>query len=154
MSILASSHWLVAVPNELGSAKTTADRFRTALSLKGNVGEVSPFEVPAMKVGTLDSLLSLADDLARADAFAEGVVRKVERQIAEAHTASKLADLAKAGVAAGGEDRDRGAAAIAPLEFRAGGLPVAEYVKKFTWDSEQYDAKVRTLGGGWGVGAS
>ena len=97
-----------------------------------------------MKVGTLDSLLSLADELARADTFAEGVVRKVERQISEAHVATKLAELSKGAGAgpAGGEDRAAGVN-IPPLEFRAGGLPSAEYVRKFAWDAEQYDAKVR-----------
>lgn len=33
---LTASHWLVAVPNELGSAKATADRFASAISSRGS----------------------------------------------------------------------------------------------------------------------
>lgn len=34
-SYLASSHWLVGVPNELGSVKATVDRFTSAILTVG-----------------------------------------------------------------------------------------------------------------------
>jgi len=45
--------------------------------------DLSYFKIPALKVGTLDALMQLSDDLNRIDAFIEGVVRKIERQYSE-----------------------------------------------------------------------
>jgi len=76
-----------------------------------------------MKVGTLDSLMSLADELGKADSYVEGVTRKAERSLADAYAASEA-----------------GAPAL-----RVGNLPVADAAKRFSWDREQFDPQVRSL---------
>lgn len=42
-----------------------------------------PHPPPVMKVGTLDSLMQLSDDLVRIDMLVENMVRKVEKQYQE-----------------------------------------------------------------------
>jgi hypothetical protein len=41
------------------------------------------FHIPDLRVGTLDSLLALSDDLTKANSVVEGVTHKVKRQIDE-----------------------------------------------------------------------
>ncbi|KAG7985003.1 hypothetical protein I3843_03G002700 [Carya illinoinensis] len=41
------------------------------------------FNIPNLHVGTLDSLLSLSDDLVKSNSFVEGVTHKIRRQIEE-----------------------------------------------------------------------
>lgn len=88
------------------------------------VAEVTAWDVPAMKVGTLDSLMSLSDELGKADSYIEGVTRKAERSIADAFITSSDASAAT---------------------LRVGKLPVADAIKRFSWDREQFDPQVRGL---------
>jgi len=81
-----------------------------------------------MKVGTLDSLMALGDEIGRADAYCEGVVRKTERQVVESYYATKAA-------ASGGEGGSGEAGGAAEtLRMRVNGTPVGEYIKRWTWD--------------------
>jgi V-type H+-transporting ATPase subunit C len=136
-SYLSSSHWIVAVPNELGSAKAALDCFAKGMLEAGagrNLGDVCALEVPQMKVGSLDMLMALSDELSRADSFVENVVRKVERQVVDTHLATK----------AGEANRATGNAtpvAVAPLPFLIDGIPVNDYIRRFLWDSEQFDSR-------------
>jgi V-type H+-transporting ATPase subunit C len=41
------------------------------------------FEVPSLTVGTLDTLMTLSDDLVKTDGVVEQTVRKIERTTAE-----------------------------------------------------------------------
>ncbi|KAF2301802.1 hypothetical protein GH714_029431 [Hevea brasiliensis] len=47
------------------------------------VGSSPTFNIPNLRVGTLDSLLSLSDDLLKSNSFIEGVSHKIRRQIEE-----------------------------------------------------------------------
>lgn len=87
-----------------------------------------------MKVGSLDMLMAISDELARADSYAETVVRKVERQIVDTHIASRPAADERRG--------DATPAPFAPAPFLVDGLGVHEYIKRFAWDAEQFDSKV------------
>jgi V-type H+-transporting ATPase subunit C len=50
-----------------------------------------PFEIPdSFKIGSLDSLVTLSDDLTKLDTQIESVIRKVERQYMELDTANPL----------------------------------------------------------------
>ena len=42
---------------------------------------VGVLNVPTLKVGTLDSLMSLSDDLERVDRYVESVVHRLEKEI-------------------------------------------------------------------------
>ena len=59
---------------------------QSAAALKSAVAElatVTPFKVPAnqLRVGTLDSLMSLSDDLVKMDSLAEATVTKMYKQL-------------------------------------------------------------------------
>ncbi|KAG1367571.1 putative B3 domain-containing protein LFL1 [Cocos nucifera] len=77
---------------------------------------VDEFNTPDLRVGTLDSLLALSDDLAKSNAFIEGVSHKIRRQIEDLERAS--------GVEGGALTVD--------------GVPVDSYLTRFVWDEAKY----------------
>eukprot|EP01114_Cavostelium_apophysatum_P015435 TRINITY_DN419_c0_g1_i1.p1 TRINITY_DN419_c0_g1~~TRINITY_DN419_c0_g1_i1.p1 ORF type:complete len:377 (-),score=122.09 TRINITY_DN419_c0_g1_i1:67-1197(-) len=75
------SYWLISAP------KTREDTFNT-LNNRTNVDEPLSvknykFAVPDLKVGTLDSLMSLSDELHKSDTLVENVTRKIAQQLLE-----------------------------------------------------------------------
>ena len=86
------------------------------------------WDVPVMKVGTLDSLMLLSDDLSRTDGLIEGIARKAERALGDAYAASSAPGSGKGGPAPA---------------LRVGALTVADAIKRFAWDQEQFDPQVR-----------
>ena len=55
------------------------------------------FEVPSLTVGTLDTLMTLSDDLVKTDSVVEQTVRKIER------TTGELFDRKSSELTVGGE---------------------------------------------------
>lgn len=70
------SYLLIAVPTDK-TGKKTRDKLRTAVEKCSH--SVSDFKIPALKVGTLDSLMQLSDELLKVDTFGEQVSKKIER---------------------------------------------------------------------------
>ena len=58
------------------------------------------FEVPSLTVGTLDTLMTLSDDLVKTDTIVEQTVRKIEKTTAE------LFDRKASELSVGGEFRN------------------------------------------------
>ena len=77
------------------------------------ITEMFKFEVPSLTVGTLDTLMSLSDELHKTDALIEGIVRKIEKT---------AADL-----------QERRA-----VDLSVGGIPSHRYIQQFAWDSAKY----------------
>lgn len=75
------------------------------------------FEVPALSVGTLDTLMNLSDEMGKTDQIVEGIVRKIEK------TADDLAER-------------RGG-----VEMSVGGVPATRYIQQFAWDSAKYPSR-------------
>ena len=69
--------WAIAVKsdNDMGQLKNTVAEYANC----------TPFKVPAqgLRVGTLDSLMSLSDDLGKMDLLAEATVAKMYKQLLE-----------------------------------------------------------------------
>lgn len=110
------------------------------------LADVSIFPIPSMKVGPFETLLSLSDELGRADTYCEGVVRRAERAVADSYVASKQAAevIAKArrAAAAGGAADDAVPAAPSsypPLALRVENKTVSGYLREWAWDSEAWD---------------
>eukprot|EP00574_Skeletonema_japonicum_P005873 CAMPEP_0201714072 /NCGR_PEP_ID=MMETSP0593-20130828/682_1 /ASSEMBLY_ACC=CAM_ASM_000672 /TAXON_ID=267983 /ORGANISM="Skeletonema japonicum, Strain CCMP2506" /LENGTH=423 /DNA_ID=CAMNT_0048203303 /DNA_START=100 /DNA_END=1371 /DNA_ORIENTATION=+ len=76
-------------------------------------GEMFKLEVPSLMVGTLDSLMTLSDDLGKTDSIIESIVRKVEKSSME--LAGKKA-----------------------TELTVGGVPSTRYIQQFAWDYAKY----------------
>ncbi len=71
--------WFVSAPSNNGSMWTT---------LQDNTGSLShnsKLSIPKLRAGTLDSLMTLSDDLIKHDHVVEAAVRKIERQMADFH---------------------------------------------------------------------
>ena len=70
----------------LWAIATRGDQSASALKSElAQYASVSPFKVPAqgLRVGTLDSLMSLSDDLTKMDVLAEATVTKLYKQLQE-----------------------------------------------------------------------
>ncbi|GMI22648.1 hypothetical protein TeGR_g10551 [Tetraparma gracilis] len=126
---MSTTYNFVCVPNGADGPETAFRNLSRAGSLAGNPpGDLSRLEVPTFLVGTLDSLMTLSDELGRVDQGIEAAVKKVERA---------YSDLAGAG---------------ASLSV-AGQSPQA-YVQQFAWDYAKFPHRrslrdlVALVGGG------
>ncbi|XP_021765139.1 V-type proton ATPase subunit C-like [Chenopodium quinoa] len=112
---MATRYWMVSLPVQT-SASTLWSQLQDSISKQSFDTPLYRFNVPNLRVGTLDSLLSLADDLLKANAFVEGVTHKIRRQIEELERSS--------GVEGGGLTVD--------------GVPIDSYLTRFVWDEAKY----------------
>ncbi|XP_068722243.1 V-type proton ATPase subunit C-like [Montipora capricornis] len=111
-----SEYWLISAPGD----KTPQ---QTYISLKGRMTGLSPvfqLHLPELKVGTLDTLVGLSDDLGKLDAFVESVTRKL---------AHYMVDVLE-------EHQDR-----VMENLLANGQDLPSFVTKFQWDSAKYPIK-------------
>ena len=74
---MSNSRWLIAVPYE---AKEHESREELRRSLN-RIADVYPVVLPqhVLKVGTLDSLVGISDELVKLDENVNGLIKRVER---------------------------------------------------------------------------
>lgn len=111
-----AEYWLISAPGD----KTPQ---QTYTNLKGKMTGLSPvfqLQLPELKVGTLDTLVGLSDDLGKLDGFVESVTRKL---------AHYMADVLE-------EHQDR-----VRENLLANGQDLSNFVTKFQWDSAKYPIK-------------
>jgi len=68
--------WIISAPGDK-TPQQTFDRLNKATAGQGGTASLShnyKFHIPDLKVGTLDSLIGLTDELGKLDTFAEGCV--------------------------------------------------------------------------------
>ena len=82
----------------------------------GDLSQNWRFELPDLRVGSLDALLTLSDDLMRVNAVVEGVVHKLRRQATEVI----------------GEDSD-----VLTINQR----PVGSFLTSFAWDEAKFPSR-------------
>jgi len=110
-----SELWLVSVPGE---------QYNHINSLSGDLcGIKSEMKLPELKVGTLDQLIQLSDELSKADAFGESVCRKVS---------GCMLDIL---------DGDK-AQASEHLRMNNGKDSANMWVTKFKWDAAKFPSRV------------
>eukprot|EP00898_Chlorokybus_atmophyticus_P008580 jgi/Chlat1/8723/Chrsp9S08577 len=83
-------YWLISVPVE-GTRDNTWDSLQNKTVYERDLAQNHKFNIPELRVGTLDALLTLSDELQKVNGFVEGVTGKIKRQ---------LEDLDRAGVSA------------------------------------------------------
>ncbi|KAH8959943.1 hypothetical protein BDL97_06G103700 [Sphagnum fallax] len=110
-----SKYILVSLPLQ-GSAFSAWENLQRGISKIAFDIPTYKFHIPDLRVGTLDSLLALSDDLTKANSVVEGVTHKVKRQIDE---------LERVAIA------DSSALAV-------DGVPIDSYVTRFSWDEAKY----------------
>uniref|UniRef100_A0A915BRL6 V-type proton ATPase subunit C n=1 Tax=Parascaris univalens TaxID=6257 RepID=A0A915BRL6_PARUN len=116
MAFVAGDLWLISAPGEK-TAQETWDRLNRTTA---NLANTYKFNIPDLKVGTLDQLVGLSDDLAKLDSTAEQVTRKLVQYFGEV-----LED-----------ERDKLAENLV-----VGGKDVKTYVTKFQWEGAKYPLK-------------
>ncbi|KAG7325757.1 hypothetical protein KOW79_010682 [Hemibagrus wyckioides] len=111
--------WLISAPGEK-TCQQTWDRMNAATIHANNLSTNNKFTIPDLKVGTLDVLVGLSDELAKLDSFVESVVKKV---------AHYMADVLE-------DSRDK------VLEnLLASGVDLVTYLTRFQWDMAKYPIK-------------
>ena len=114
-----------------------AARARAPCTHAPNLTALHPFKLPQFRVGSLDSLVTLTDELARVDTYVEGVFKKAERLVTESYVALAISKYLsdKAG-------HDLSAMPpIKPQPFYFNGKAVHVYLNNVEWDSEEWDPK-------------
>eukprot|EP00951_Prasinocladus_malaysianus_P024108 scaffold207289_cov32-Prasinocladus_malaysianus.AAC.1 len=76
------SFWLVSLPL-LDSKERTWDVLQQKTTYDNDWAENHKFDIPELRVGTLDGLMTLSDDLVKTSATLDGVVGKIRRTIVD-----------------------------------------------------------------------
>jgi len=114
-----NEYWLVSAPGE-ETPQQTWDTLNTITAKQNNLCVNYKFAIPELKVGTLDVLVGLSDDLCKLDSYCEGVAKKI---------AHYLGDVLE-------NKRDK-----LHENLLANGLPLESYLTRFQWDSAKYPIK-------------
>ncbi|KAL4424495.1 hypothetical protein ABPG77_006804 [Micractinium sp. CCAP 211/92] len=113
-------YWLVSLPHG-GRVEHAWSRLQEATTYTNDYSANFKFTLPeSFRVGTLDSLLALSDDLAKVNAAVEGTVNKVRRQLVELQS----------GVAP--EDR---------ADVWVEGQTPEGYLQRFAWNEAKYPSR-------------
>eukprot|EP00934_Nitzschia_sp_Nitz4_P008268 Nitzschia sp. Nitz4//scaffold9_size221794//122421//124087//NITZ4_001358-RA/size221794-snap-gene-0.104-mRNA-1//1//CDS//3329561037//8258//frame0 len=111
------SYFIAAISNSGGAPEQAYRKMQAAGACPEKpFAEMFKFEVPSLTVGTLDTLMTLSDELVKTDQIVEGIVRKIER------TSAELFDKR------------------AP-DLTVGGVPAQRYIQQFAWDSAKYPSR-------------
>ncbi|XP_068135193.1 V-type proton ATPase subunit C 2 isoform X1 [Hyperolius riggenbachi] len=113
-----SEFWLISVPGDKTNL-TALDRMNTVTS-KANLSSNAKFVIPDLKVGTLDALIGLSDDLGKLDVFAESIIKKIAQYIGEVMDDS---------------------AEKAQENLLANGVDLVSFLSRFEWDMAKYPIK-------------
>uniref|UniRef100_A0AAY4CT27 V-type proton ATPase subunit C n=1 Tax=Denticeps clupeoides TaxID=299321 RepID=A0AAY4CT27_9TELE len=112
--------WLISAPGDK-TCQQTWDKMTIATTRPNNLSTSNyKFSIPDLKVGTLDVLVGLSDDLAKLDSFVESVVKKV---------AQYMADVLE-------DSRDK-----VQENLLANGVDLITYITRFQWDMAKYPIK-------------
>lgn len=109
-------YWLLSLPLISGRRDRTWEilQEKTSGSL---VSTNHKLEIPELRVGTLDTLLTLSDDLVKVNNMMDALVSKIRRQVGDVG----------------------GSTAIASLKVE--GMPVDSYLTKFHWDEAKFPTR-------------
>ncbi|KAK3042513.1 hypothetical protein RJ639_000237 [Escallonia herrerae] len=112
---MATRYWVVSLPVQK-SASSLWSRLQESISKHSFDTPLYRFNIPNLRVGTLDSLLALSDDLLKSNSFIEGVSHKIRRQI---------------------EDLEK-VSGILSSSLSVDGVPVDSYLTRFVWDEAKF----------------
>ena len=101
------------------------------------LADLTKFSLPELRVGTLDALLGLSDDLVRVNAAVEGVTNKLRRQLLELSGSGNQGGEGGGGggvgtLLSGGNTSEETASATVD------GAPPEAYLERFSWDAAKH----------------
>ncbi|XP_032998991.1 V-type proton ATPase subunit C 2 isoform X1 [Lacerta agilis] len=123
-----SEFWLISAPGDKANL-IAWDRMNT-VTAKANLSCNSKFIIPDLKVGTLDALVGLSDELGKLDSFAESVIKKIAQYIGEVMEDSK--DKMQENLLANGG---------AKAKLQCLKIDLISYLMRFEWDMAKYPIK-------------
>nr|XP_021381079.1 V-type proton ATPase subunit C 2 [Lonchura striata domestica] len=123
-----SEFWLISAPGDRTNLQAW-ERMNTVTS-KSNLSSNSKFHIPDLKVGTLDALVGLSDELGKLDSFAESVIKKIAQYIGEVMEDSK--DKVQENLLASGGLKDK---------MKCLQIDLISYLTRFEWDMAKYPIK-------------
>ncbi|EDW31872.1 GL11349 [Drosophila persimilis] len=116
---MMSEYWIISAPGEKTCAQTF-DTMNNLTSKQHNLCNNYKFHIPDLKVGTLDQLVGLSDDLGKLDSYVEQITRKVAVYLGEV-----LED-----------QRDK-----LHENLLANNTELPQYLTRFQWDMAKYPIK-------------
>lgn len=132
-----ATRWLIAVPTEGKSEEETRQHLKQKIS---RVATVFPVSLPQrmLKVGTLDSLVGISDDLGKMDERLDQLIKRVKRTYVDIfkHDIDGQND---------GKQAKRETPTLTVASYRSGGnnapkqLTPEEYLEHFTWWNRRYN---------------
>ncbi|XP_021104034.1 V-type proton ATPase subunit C 2 isoform X7 [Heterocephalus glaber] len=113
-----SEFWLISAPGDKENLQAL-ERMNTVTS-KSNLSHNTKFSIPDFKVGTLDSLVGLSDELGKLDTFAESLIKRMAQTVADVMEDSE------------GKVQEN---------LLANGDNLTSFVSHFEWDMAKYPTK-------------
>ncbi|XP_050806859.1 V-type proton ATPase subunit C 2 isoform X1 [Gopherus flavomarginatus] len=123
-----SEFWLISAPGDKVNLQAL-ERMNTVTS-KANLSSNNKFLIPDLKVGTLDALVGLSDELGKLDSFAESVIKKIAQYIGEVMEDSK--DKVQENLLANGGLKNK---------MKCLKIDLISYLTRFEWDMAKYPIK-------------
>ncbi|KAK6642373.1 hypothetical protein RUM43_003874 [Polyplax serrata] len=80
--VAMTEYWLISAPGEK-TCQQTWETMNNLTSKQNNLSVNYKFHIPDLKVGTLDQLVGLSDDLGKLDSFVDSITRKVAAYLGE-----------------------------------------------------------------------
>ncbi|XP_058407774.1 V-type proton ATPase subunit C 2 isoform X1 [Diceros bicornis minor] len=123
-----SEFWLISAPGDKENLQAL-ERMNTVTS-KSNLSYNTKFVIPDFKVGTLDSLVGLSDELGKLDAFAESLIRRMAQSVVDVMEDAK--GKVQENLLANGGLKDK---------MKCLKIDLTSFVTHFEWDMAKYPAK-------------
>lgn len=110
--------WLVSLPPTNGRKDRTWEVLQEKCSAGGAaLSKNHKFELPELRIGTLDSLLALSDELVKVNSSMEATVSKIRRTVADVAGPSGLTNL------------------------KVDNLASEDYLIRFKWDEPKFPSR-------------
>ncbi|XP_072490325.1 V-type proton ATPase subunit C 2 isoform X4 [Notamacropus eugenii] len=125
---MSSEFWLISAPGDMENLQAL-ERMNTVTS-KSNLSHNTKFAIPDFKVGTLDSLVGLSDELGKLDTFAESLIKKMAQSVVEVMEDAK--GRVHENLLANGGLKEK-------MKYLK--IDLTSFVTRFEWDMAKYPAK-------------
>ncbi|XP_060025408.1 V-type proton ATPase subunit C 2 isoform X1 [Lagenorhynchus albirostris] len=123
-----SEFWLISAPGDKENLQAL-ERMNTVTS-KSNLSYNTKFTIPDFKVGTLDSLVGLSDELGKVDIFAESLIKRMAQSVVEVMEDAK--GKVQENLLANGGLKEK---------MKCLKTDLTSFVTHFEWDMAKYPAK-------------
>ncbi|KAK2510150.1 hypothetical protein MC885_000193 [Smutsia gigantea] len=123
-----SEFWLISAPGDKENLQAL-ERMNTVTS-KSNLSYNTKFSIPDFKVGTLDSLVGLSDELGKLDTFAESLIKRMAQSVVEVMEDAK--GKVQENLLANGGLKEK---------MKCLKIDLPSFVTHFEWDMAKYPAK-------------